>query len=63
MKDPSIIKLLMDPFALTPGFRGPDQPRSDKAEQDADLGVQTAAIRAIGNLGLSAPFDPADTDV
>jgi short subunit dehydrogenase-like uncharacterized protein len=41
-KDPSIIKLLLDPFALTPGFRGPDQPRGDKPEQDADLGAQVA---------------------
>jgi short subunit dehydrogenase-like uncharacterized protein len=41
-KDPSIIKLLLDPFALTPGFRGADQPRSDKPEHDADLGAQVA---------------------
>ena len=33
-KDPSVIKLLLDPFALTPGFKGPDQPRGDKPEQD-----------------------------
>jgi short subunit dehydrogenase-like uncharacterized protein len=37
-KDPSIIRLLVDPFALTPGFRGADQPRADKVEQDDDVG-------------------------
>lgn len=37
-KDPSVIKLLLDPFALTPGFRGADQPRGDKVEQDDDAG-------------------------
>lgn len=41
-KDPAIIKLLLDPFALTPGFKGPDQPRGDKPEQDNDLGAQVA---------------------
>lgn len=29
-KDRSILKTLADPFALTPGFRGPEQPRGDK---------------------------------
>ncbi len=37
-KDPSVIRLLVDPFALTPGFRGADQPRGDKVEQDDDAG-------------------------
>lgn len=41
-KDPAIIKLLLDPFALTPGFKGPDQPRGDKPEQDSDSGAQVA---------------------
>lgn len=41
-KDSAIVRLLLDPFALTPGFRGPEQPRSDKAEQDADIGAQVA---------------------
>lgn len=41
-KDPTIIRLLLDPFALTPGFRGPDQPRGDKPEQDPDVGAQVA---------------------
>jgi len=26
-KDPSILKLMIDPFALTPGFEGPEQPK------------------------------------
>ncbi len=37
-KDPSVIRLLVDPFALTPGSRGADQPRGDKVEQDDDVG-------------------------
>jgi short subunit dehydrogenase-like uncharacterized protein len=37
-KDPSIIRLLVDPFALTPGVGGADQPRGDKVEQDDDVG-------------------------
>ena len=39
-KNPALMKVLFDPFALTPGFRGPDQPRADKVEQDPDLGSQ-----------------------
>jgi short subunit dehydrogenase-like uncharacterized protein len=39
-KDPSIIRLLVDPFALTPGFRGADQPRGDKVEDDPDTGTK-----------------------
>jgi short subunit dehydrogenase-like uncharacterized protein len=38
-KDPSQFALLVDPFALTPGFRGPEQPRGDKVEHDPDLGA------------------------
>lgn len=36
-KDPSVLGVLTDPFALTPGFRGPDQPRGDKPHRDPDL--------------------------
>ncbi|MBA4794050.1 MAG: saccharopine dehydrogenase NADP-binding domain-containing protein [Phenylobacterium sp.] len=38
-KDPSLIALMTDPFALTPGFKGPEQPKGDKVEQDPDLGA------------------------
>jgi short subunit dehydrogenase-like uncharacterized protein len=41
-QDPNIVKLLLDPFTLTPGFRGPDQPRGDKVERDDDAGAQVA---------------------
>jgi short subunit dehydrogenase-like uncharacterized protein len=37
--DPSLMALMIDPFALTPGFKGPDQPAGDKVEEDADLGA------------------------
>jgi len=41
-KDPAVLSLLTDPFALTPGFEGPPQPRGDKAELDGDLGAWVA---------------------
>ncbi|WP_066549012.1 MULTISPECIES: saccharopine dehydrogenase family protein [unclassified Sphingomonas] len=37
-KDPSIFKLLIDPFALTPGFEGPSQPKGLLPEYDAAVG-------------------------
>jgi short subunit dehydrogenase-like uncharacterized protein len=39
-KDPALLRLLVNPFALTPGFEGPKQPPSDKPLQDPDLGVE-----------------------
>lgn len=36
-KNPALLGLLLDPFALTPGFKGPEQPRSDKPVRDPDL--------------------------
>ncbi|THD81777.1 MAG: saccharopine dehydrogenase [Phenylobacterium sp.] len=39
-KDPAVIGVLMDPFSLTPGFRGPDQPRGDKPEHDDDIDAE-----------------------
>jgi len=41
-KDPTILALLKDPFSLTPGFSGPEQPKGNRAEHDSDLGVWTA---------------------
>jgi len=41
-KDPKIVALLMNPFALTPGFQGPPQPPGMTPELDADVGVWTA---------------------
>lgn len=37
-KDPAILALLRDPFSLTPGFSGPEQPRGDKPLLDEDAG-------------------------
>nr|VFK79741.1 MAG: Uncharacterized conserved protein [Candidatus Kentron sp. SD] len=37
-KDPSLARLLRDPFALTPGFRGAEQPNSTKPLFDDVLG-------------------------
>ena len=38
-KDPSIGMLLMNPFALTPGFQGADQPDGNTVHRDDDLGA------------------------
>ena len=37
-KDPNIVALLKNPFALTPGFQGPKQPSGMKPEYDEDFG-------------------------
>jgi short subunit dehydrogenase-like uncharacterized protein len=36
-KDPGLLKLLRDPFALAPGFEGPKQPPGNKLVFDEDL--------------------------
>lgn len=41
-KDPTILGLLKDHFALTPGFTGPKQPHGMKPEHDDTLGVWVA---------------------
>lgn len=41
-KDPSILGLLNNPFALTPGFEGPSQPSGLVPEYDQELGVWAA---------------------
>ena len=38
-KDPSLMMLMMNPFALTPGFQGPDQPPGMAVEHDPDVGA------------------------
>lgn len=38
-KDPTVLPILLDPFSLTPGFRGPEQPRGDQPQHDSDLGA------------------------
>lgn len=38
--DPSVMGVLMNPFALTPGFTGPEQPAADQPQHDADLGAE-----------------------
>jgi len=38
-KDPSVGLLLMNPFALTPGFTGPAQPPGNAVEHDPDVGA------------------------
>ncbi|MDF3934331.1 saccharopine dehydrogenase family protein [Pseudomonas citronellolis] len=40
--DPKIRELLVNPFALTPGFTGPAQPPADRPEYDAALGSWAA---------------------
>jgi short subunit dehydrogenase-like uncharacterized protein len=41
-KDPSLIALMMSPFALTPGFTGPEQPNGNEKGHDADVGSDVA---------------------
>lgn len=41
-RDPSILKTLDNPFALTPGFSGPPQPAGDKAMRDEAAGAWAA---------------------
>jgi short subunit dehydrogenase-like uncharacterized protein len=41
-KDLSLVALLKNPFALTPGFEGPKQPPGNKPLFDDDLGMWTA---------------------
>ncbi len=38
-RDPSVGMLLMNPFALTPGFQGPAQPPGNAVEHDPDIGA------------------------
>ena len=42
MKDPGVIGLLKDPFALCPGFEGPKQPSMSKVRVDEEAGVWLA---------------------
>ena len=41
-KDLSLVAILNDPFALTPGFTGPKQPKGNKAVYEEDLQSWTA---------------------
>ena len=41
-RDPEVMALLRDPFALTPGFQGPKQPSGAKIEIDPDLDAWVA---------------------
>ena len=41
-KDPGVLDLLRDPFALTPGFKGPDQPHGMAPTYDEALGTWAA---------------------
>jgi short subunit dehydrogenase-like uncharacterized protein len=41
-KDLSLVTILNDPFALTPGFKGPKQPKGNKAVFEDDLQSWTA---------------------
>lgn len=40
--DPSVLQLLVNPFALTPGFTGPAQPPADRPAYDESLGSWAA---------------------
>ncbi|HEX2800457.1 MAG TPA: saccharopine dehydrogenase NADP-binding domain-containing protein [Phenylobacterium sp.] len=38
-KNPALMGVMMNPFALTPGFEGPAQPPGNSVQHDEDLGV------------------------
>jgi short subunit dehydrogenase-like uncharacterized protein len=42
MKDASVFRVLLDPFALTPGFEGPPQPKGVIPEYDEAVGAWVA---------------------
>ena len=51
--DPAIRALLTDPFSLTPGFRGPEQPDGTVPRFDTTLGVWLAPfLMAMINIGM-----------
>ena len=39
-KDPALMGLMFNPFALTPGFEGPAQPSGNEKHVDPDLGLE-----------------------
>ncbi|URW75410.1 saccharopine dehydrogenase NADP-binding domain-containing protein [Sphingomonas donggukensis] len=41
-RDPGVFRLMIDPFALTPGFEGPSQPKGLLPEYDDAIGVWVA---------------------
>ena len=47
-KDPSVGVLLANPFALTPGFRGPDQPDGDRPYEDKVTGAWVGPFMMAG---------------
>jgi short subunit dehydrogenase-like uncharacterized protein len=47
-RDPSLGKILADPFALTPGFRGPDQPDGESGHHDAVSGGWASSFMMAG---------------
>ncbi|MBV8683686.1 MAG: saccharopine dehydrogenase NADP-binding domain-containing protein [Caulobacteraceae bacterium] len=47
-KDPNVAKLLADPFALTPGFRGPEQPDGNHPYEDKLVGSWVAPFMMAG---------------
>ena len=39
-KNPPLLRVILNPFALTPGFEGPKQPSGEKPLHDPDLGAE-----------------------
>lgn len=48
-KDPTLFGVLTNPFALTPGFQGPEQPRTNEPSVDEDLGPVVPFMMAVIN--------------
>ncbi|HEY2710384.1 MAG TPA: saccharopine dehydrogenase NADP-binding domain-containing protein [Caulobacteraceae bacterium] len=47
-RDPGVTAVLANPFALTPGFRGPDQPDGDKPYEDKVTGAWVGPFMMAG---------------
>jgi short subunit dehydrogenase-like uncharacterized protein len=43
-ENPALLRRLVDPFVLTPGFAGPRQPRGDKLLHDPDLDAEVTGF-------------------
>jgi short subunit dehydrogenase-like uncharacterized protein len=48
IRDRAVFELLKNPFSLTPGFAGPEQPSGEKPAYDEDLGSWTAPFLMSG---------------
>ena len=61
-KDPSLMAMMADPFALTPGFKGPPQPPAGAPMHDPDLDADLDAGNPNRGPNACAHADPSHRD-